>query len=56
MDYHHHWQDVSVGGGLGLGVVWASYRIYFPSISQALSGQPLGRKKVAGRKHGSGIV
>jgi len=32
-DYHHHWQDISVGSFLGFVVVFIVYRQYFPSLT-----------------------
>ncbi|KAK2715438.1 phospholipid phosphatase 5-like [Artemia franciscana] len=32
-DYHHHWQDISVGSSIGIIVSWLSYRLYFPSVT-----------------------
>ncbi|KAH8248344.1 hypothetical protein KR032_001593 [Drosophila birchii] len=40
-DYHHHWQDVSFGGLLGLVTGYASYRQYYPSIFGLEAGTPL---------------
>lgn len=34
MDARHHPFDVITGGLLGFGVAWASYRQYFPSLSE----------------------
>lgn len=33
-DYHHHWQDVTVGSILGFGVILLIYHQYFPSLLQ----------------------
>lgn len=40
-DYHHHWQDVTFGGLIGLFAGYASYRQYFPSIFGLEAGKPL---------------
>ncbi|KAH8340565.1 hypothetical protein KR059_001258 [Drosophila kikkawai] len=42
-DYHHHWQDVTFGGLLGLFAGYASYRQYYPSIFGLEAGTPLTR-------------
>ncbi|KAH8306341.1 hypothetical protein KR018_008357 [Drosophila ironensis] len=42
-DYHHHWQDVSFGGLLGLFAGYISYRQYFPSIFGTDAGKPFYR-------------
>lgn len=40
-DNRHHWQDVTVGSLLGLGISYISYRAYFPPLSHASSHLPL---------------
>ncbi|XP_022221913.1 phospholipid phosphatase 5 isoform X2 [Drosophila obscura] len=39
-DYHHHWQDVTVGGIIGLLTGYISYRQYYPSIFGPQAGKP----------------
>lgn len=31
-DYHHHWEDVTIGSLIGLSVSYYVYRQYYPSI------------------------
>jgi len=40
-DYHHHWQDVTVGSLLGIAIAWVVYRQYYPALSSASSNLPL---------------
>eukprot|EP00095_Tigriopus_kingsejongensis_P006164 maker-scaffold40_size501252-snap-gene-2.15 protein:Tk06164 transcript:maker-scaffold40_size501252-snap-gene-2.15-mRNA-1 annotation:"phosphatidate phosphatase ppapdc1a-like" len=40
-DYHHHWQDVTVGSILGLTLAWACHRVYYPPISSPNCDTPL---------------
>ncbi|KAI5449429.1 hypothetical protein NCC49_004713 [Naganishia albida] len=40
-DNRHHWQDVTVGSLLGLGIAWVAYRAYFPSLGSSQSHLPL---------------
>ncbi|XP_017082285.1 phospholipid phosphatase 5 isoform X2 [Drosophila eugracilis] len=40
-DYHHHWQDVTIGGLIGLFAGYISYRQYFPSIFEPEAGKAL---------------
>lgn len=39
-DYHHHWQDVSVGAVLGMGIAYMCYRQYYPAINKLNSDMP----------------
>ncbi|XP_023177018.1 phospholipid phosphatase 5 isoform X2 [Drosophila hydei] len=39
-DYHHHWQDVTVGGLIGIFCGYFSYRQYYPSIFSNNAGKP----------------
>jgi membrane-associated phospholipid phosphatase len=43
-DYHHHWQDVLAGSGLGLATVWVVYRQHYPALTSPSSGRPLGSR------------
>ncbi|KAH8359915.1 hypothetical protein KR093_009508 [Drosophila rubida] len=42
-DYHHHWQDVTVGALIGLLTGYFSYRQYYPSIFSTEAGKPFAR-------------
>ncbi|XP_034484877.1 phospholipid phosphatase 5 isoform X2 [Drosophila innubila] len=42
-DYHHHWQDVTVGALIGLFTGYFSYRQYYPSIFSTDAGTPFVR-------------
>lgn len=53
-DYHHHWQDVSVGSLLGLAIIWMVYLQYYPSIRSADSNKPLGQAFTHHRKPSKG--
>ncbi|XP_045190426.2 phospholipid phosphatase 5-like [Mercenaria mercenaria] len=39
-DYHHHWQDVTVGSILGLTIAYLVYRMYYPSLQRLNSHVP----------------
>ncbi len=40
-DYHHHWQDVTVGSALGMAVTFLVYRFYYPSLASPLCAVPM---------------
>ncbi|XP_068155616.1 phospholipid phosphatase 5 isoform X1 [Drosophila tropicalis] len=50
-DYHHHWQDVTVGGVIGLIAGYISYRQYYPSIFSPEAGIPLNRWPQTSKHH-----
>jgi diacylglycerol diphosphate phosphatase / phosphatidate phosphatase len=62
-DYHHHWQDVTVGSMLGLALSFLCYRQYYPSLGSknphipyyithsAGSVEPMAVSKAASPKH-----
>ncbi|XP_043217673.1 phospholipid phosphatase 5-like [Amphibalanus amphitrite] len=39
-DYHHHWQDVVVGGALGVAIGWLCYRHFYPAVTEAGADRP----------------
>ena len=40
-DYHHHYQDVTVGSILGLSLAYVCYRLHYPKLSSTNSHLPL---------------
>ncbi len=40
-DYWHHWEDVTAGFLLGLGLAYAFYRLSYPPISSHKAGEPI---------------
>lgn len=45
-DYHHHWEDVTIGSILGMLVTYVSYRQYFPSIFASNSHRPYSNRNL----------
>lgn len=41
-DYHHHWQDVTVGSLIGLALGYLSYRHYYPAMDSRFCYLPYG--------------
>jgi hypothetical protein len=40
VDYRHHWQDVTVGAIIGIGLACFSYRQYYPPLWSENSAEP----------------
>jgi hypothetical protein len=39
-DYHHHWQDVTVGSIIGSSVAYFVYHLYYPGLTSTTCDQP----------------
>ncbi len=54
-DYWHHWEDVTVGFGLGLAAAYAFVRQHFPPLTSARAGEHLGLEALADGGAGPGF-
>ncbi|KAH8083073.1 phospholipid metabolism-related protein [Filobasidium floriforme] len=53
-DNRHHWQDVTVGSLLGLGISYVAYRAYYPALSHPSSHLPLAPRDLLPSEMGDG--
>ena len=51
MDYRHHWQDVTAGSFLGLGLAFFAYRQYYPPLSDPMSHRPYKPRTLRKEQH-----